>query len=94
MAETAETPAAPAGSPGAAGAAREEVARQVVALVGGVAFVLAAVAAERYATDPDAFRTARMRAAQVVERAAMRCARAAAGLAARADQVYRDGCRA
>jgi hypothetical protein len=64
----------------------------LVALAGGVAFVLAAVAVERYATNPEAFRSAKMRAAQVVERSAMRCARAAADLAARAELVYREGC--
>lgn len=68
MADPVETPAAPAGSPGAAGAAREEAARQLVGLAGMVAAVLVAVAAEKYATDPDAWRTAKMRAARVVER--------------------------
>lgn len=91
MEGTTETPAAPAGSPGAAGAAREEAARQVIALVGGVVFVVAAVLVERYAGNPDAFRAAKMRAALAVERAAMRAAKAAADIAARAAQVYRAG---
>lgn len=92
MAEVTETPAAPAGSPGAAGAAREEAARQVVALVGMAAAVLVAVVVEKWATDPDAYRTAQMRGALAVEHAAMQVARAAAGLATRAREVYRAGC--
>lgn len=87
-----ETPAAPAGSPGAAGAAKEEAARQLVALAGGVAFVAAAVVVERMMSDPDFARTVRMRAARWVERYAMDAARLAADLSAAATRAYRADC--
>jgi hypothetical protein len=90
---TADTdPAAPAGSPGAAGAIREEAARQLVALVGGAALVLVAVAVEKWATQPDAWRTTKMRAARAAEAGAMRVATAAAGVADAAHRVYRGEC--
>ena len=92
MGETPESPAAPAGSPGAAGAAREEAARQLVALAGGVAFVLAAIAVERWASSPDSGRTAKMRAARAAAGTAMLGAQAAAGLADRAARIYRGEC--
>ena len=90
MSEETGTPAAPAGSPGAAGAAREEAARQIVALAGGIAFVLAAIVVERWASSPDAWRTAKMRAARAAEGTAMQAARAA-GIAA--FRLLRGFCR-
>jgi len=66
-------------SPG--GAAREEAARQLVALAVTVMTVPLLVWLERAASDPDMARTMRMRAARVAERVAARAA-AAATLAA------------
>jgi hypothetical protein len=57
-----------------------------------VAAVLAAVVVEKWATDPDSWRTFKMRAARVAEAAAMRAARGAADLAAAAHEVYRGEC--
>jgi len=57
-----------------------------------VAAVLAAIAVEKIATDPDAWRTAKMRAALVVESAAMKTAARSAKLADAAARVYQSGC--
>lgn len=92
MAEQQADSPGPVAMAGPGAAARDEAARQLVALAGGVVFVVVAVAVERAATDPDAFRTARMRAARAVERAAMAVARCAASVADQADRVYRGDC--
>jgi hypothetical protein len=47
---------------------RDEAARQAIALVFGVAMMVIAAAAQRKATQPDAWRTERMRILKAAER--------------------------
>jgi hypothetical protein len=56
---------------------RDETGRQVVILIAGLLFVAAAAVIERWATSPDAWRSAKMRAARYGERA---CAQTAADM--------------
>lgn len=83
--------APPAGAP-PRNPARDEAARQVIALAGGLVFMVAAVLVERAASDPDFARTLRMRAALAAEAAAMRVARTAARIADLAHGAYRAEC--
>lgn len=74
--------------PGPAGAAAEEAARQGVWLAAMVIALPVLAWAERKASDPDALRSLKMRAAKGAERF---CARSAAGwwaLAERARRAY------
>lgn len=92
MDEQTATPAPELATGGPGAAAKDEAARQLVALVGGLLFVAAAVVVERMVSDPDFARTARMRAARVAERAASSVMVTAAGVADLAERAYRREC--
>jgi hypothetical protein len=70
--------------PDPGGRAREEAAAMLVLIVGGVLLQLA----QRYASDPDAFRQVKMRAAKRLERFAATSARNWWRVAERARLAY------
>jgi len=92
MSEQAEQTAPAPAAPGTGATVKDEAARQLVALAGGLVFIAAAVVVERAASDPDFARSLRMRAARAVEQLAGLTMRRAAEVADRAEQVYKRDC--